>query len=177
MRKQPEKENISVKKCIFPFFGCQNLGVYASMPWWKSHSLQRGSKSHLGKQSHLKSQSPPEMTLLKSQQNLQFRIKSNYQFISISNICFRKFSRWLELRVGRLLLIGICWYQWTNRRFVHSHLFIHSHKGGLTIDLIFKPPLVRIYEQIRQLNLKLHLRLHLKPKITSKIYSKSSNSN
>ena len=36
-----------------------------------SHSLQRGTKSQLKKQSHLKSPFPPEMTLLKSQQNFQ----------------------------------------------------------------------------------------------------------
>ena len=42
LRKQPEKESISVKKCLFVSFGCQNLGVYTSIPVWKSHSLQRG---------------------------------------------------------------------------------------------------------------------------------------
>ena len=41
---------------------------------------------------------------------------------------------------------------------------MHSHKGGLTIDLT---TLMRMYKQIR----KLHLKLPLK-KITSKIYAK-----
>ena len=51
---------------------------------------------------------------------------------------------------------------------IHSHWFIHSHKGGLTIVLMVKPPLMKMYKQIRKLNLKLHLK-----KITSKIYAKS----
>ena len=44
-------------------------------------------------QSHLKSQVPPEMTLLKSQQNFQNRLKSNFLFTPISNIYFKRFSR------------------------------------------------------------------------------------
>ena len=51
---------------------------------------------------------------------------------------------------------------------MHSHLFIHSHKGGLTIGLTVKPPLMRMYKQVRKLNVKLHLK-----KITSKVYAKS----
>ena len=98
LRKKPEKENVSVKKCIFPFFGCQNLGVYTSMSLWKSHSLQMGTKSYLEKQSQLKSRLPPEMTLLKSQQNFQSRVKSNFLFTPISDIYFKKFSRWLDVR-------------------------------------------------------------------------------
>ena len=47
-------------------------------------------------QSHLKSQFPPEMTLPKSQQNFQTCLKSNFLFTPISNIYFKKFSRWLE---------------------------------------------------------------------------------
>ena len=41
-------------------------------------------------QSHLKSQFAPEMALLKSQQNLQTHLKSNFLFTPISNICFQK---------------------------------------------------------------------------------------
>ena len=44
-------------------------------------------------QSHLKSQFPPEVTLLKSQQNFQTCPKSNFLFTSISNIYFKRFSR------------------------------------------------------------------------------------
>ena len=51
---------------------------------------------------------------------------------------------------------------------MQSHLFIHSHKGGLNISLMVKLPYMRIYKQIRKLNLKLHL-----PKITSKTHAKS----
>ena len=72
-----------------------------------------------------------------------------------------------NLTISRLLLIGIDWYPSTNRRFIHSYLFIHSHKGGLTIGLLVKPPLMKMYKQIRKLNLKLHLK-----KITSKLYAK-----
>ena len=68
----------------------------------------------------------------------------------------------VKLTIGRILLIGIYWYQTTNGRFIHCHLFMHYHKGGLTI----RP--MRIYKEIR----KLHLKLHLK-NITSKIYAKS----
>ena len=42
----------------------------------------------------------------------------------------------VKLTIGRLLLIGIYWSQSTNRRFIYFHLFIHSHKGGLTIGPI-----------------------------------------
>ena len=72
----------------------------------------------------------------------------------------------VKLTICRVSLIGIYWYQSTNR-FINSHLFMHSHKGGSehrSYDLY--------YDQIR----KLHLKLHLK-KITSKLYAKSWNSN
>ena len=59
----------------------------------ESHSSQRGTKSHLKKQSHLKSQFPPEMTLIKSQQNFQTCLISNFLFTPISNIYFKRFSR------------------------------------------------------------------------------------
>ena len=44
---------------------------------------------------------------------------------------------------------------------------MHSHKGGLNIDLMTKPDLWEY--------MKLHLKLHLK-KIMSEIYAKSWNS-
>ena len=40
--------------------------------------------------------------------------------------------------------------------------------GSLTVGLMVKPPDMRIYKQVRKLNLKLHLK-----NITSKIYAKS----
>ena len=123
MRKQPEKEKFSVKKYIFPLFGCQNLGIYTSIPVLKPHSLERATKSHLEKQSHLKSQFPPEMTLLKSQQNFQshlkFAVHSHLEYMLQKVIKITG----VKLTVGRHLLIGIYWYQSTNRRFIHSHLF------------------------------------------------------
>ena len=45
----------------------------------------------------------------------------------------------VKLTICRLSLIGIYWYQSTNR-FINSHLFMHSHKGSLSIDLMIKPP-------------------------------------
>ena len=77
----------------------------------------------------------------------------------------------VKLTIGRLLLIDIYWYQSTNR-FINSHLFIHSHKGGLTKDFYDQTTLMRMYKQIW----KLHLKQDLK-KITSKIYLKNWNSN
>ena len=47
-------------------------------------------------QSLLGSQFRPEMTLVKSQQNFHFHLKSNALFTPTSNIYFKKFSRWLE---------------------------------------------------------------------------------
>ena len=44
-------------------------------------------------QSHLKSQFPLEMTLLKSQQNFQTCLKPNFPFTPMSNINFKRFSR------------------------------------------------------------------------------------
>ena len=69
------------------------------------YSSQRGAKSHPKKQSYIKSQFLPEMTLLKSQQNFQTHLKSNLLFTPISNIYFKRFSRWLESA-----LISIYWY-------------------------------------------------------------------
>ena len=65
-----------------------------------NHSSQRGSKSYLKKHSHLKSQFPPEMTLLKSQQNFQSRLELSFLFTLISNICFKQFSRW-RVKTGK----------------------------------------------------------------------------
>ena len=58
------------------------------------HMVRRAVKVPPEKtQSHLTNQFPSEMTLLKSLQNLQSRLKSNFPFTPISNICFKKFSR------------------------------------------------------------------------------------
>ena len=46
----------------------------------------------------------------------------------------------VKLTICRVSLIGIYWYQ-SGNRFVNSHLFMHSQKGGLSIDLMIKPPL------------------------------------
>ena len=60
----------------------------------------------------------------------------------------------VKLTIAILLQISIYWYQSTNRR------FIHSHKGAFTIGLILNtpPPIMRMYKQIRKLNLKFHLK-------------------
>ena len=65
-------------------------------------------------QSHLQSQLPPAMTLLKPQQNFQTCLKSNFLFTPISSIYFKMFSKWLESKLGRLSLIAIYWYQSIN---------------------------------------------------------------
>ena len=125
MRNQPEKENVSVMKCIFTFLGCQNFGAYTSIPVWKSYSLLRGKKSHLEKQSHLRSQFPPEMTLLKSQQKLSFLPKTKFPVHSHLEYMLQKGFKMtgFKLIIGRLLLIGIYWLQANNRRFMHYHTF------------------------------------------------------
>ena len=47
----------------------------------------------------------------------------------------------VKLTIDRLSLIGIYWYQSANR-FINLQLFMHSHMGGLTIDLTMKPALL-----------------------------------
>ena len=80
-----------------------------------------------------------------------------------------------KLTIGRLLLIGIYRYQSTNRSFIYSHLFKYSHKGGLSIGHMIKPPLMKMYKQIRKPNLNLHLkRLHLKYKLKVETVTKRS---
>ena len=46
----------------------------------------------------------------------------------------------VKLTTGRLSLIGIYRYHSTNKS-INSHLFMHSLKGGLCIDLMIKLPL------------------------------------
>ena len=48
-------------------------------------------------------------------------------------------------------------------------MFIHSHKGSLTIGLMGKPPLMKMYKQIRKLNLKFHLKKRLIQKYMLKV--------
>ena len=73
------------------------------------------------------------MTLLKSQQNFRSRLK--FPVHSHLEYMLQKFIKMtgVKLTVGRRLPRGIYWYQSTNRRFMHYHLIIYSHKGGLTI--------------------------------------------
>ena len=39
--------------------------------------------------------------------------------------------------------------------------FINFHKGGLTIRLMVKQPLMKMYGRIRKLNLKLHHKVEI----------------
>ena len=73
------------------------------------------------------------MTLLKSQQNFEFRLK--FPVHSHLEYMLQKVIKMtgVKLTVGRRFLIGIYWYQLTNISFIYSHLFIYSHKGGLNI--------------------------------------------
>ena len=58
---------------------------------------------------------------------IKFRVHSNLKYM------FQKVFQMagVKLTISRLLLKGIYWYQSANRRFIYSHLFIHSqsHKG------------------------------------------------
>ena len=136
-----------LKTIIIQFFFILNnnlTSTYISISIWFSDSsiVCRGVQSPTWKNTVPPKESiPPEMTSLKSQQNFQTCLKSNFLFTPISNIYFKKFSRWLEsLSIGRLSLIGTYWYQSINR-FINSHLFMHFHKGGLSIDPMIKSPL------------------------------------
>ena len=98
--------------------------------------------------SHLKGQFPPKTTLLKSQQNFQTRLRSNFLFTSILNIHLKSFQDyWSQVNSRQTFTDRIYWHQSTNS-FIDSHLFMYSQKGGLTIDLMIKPPL---YECINKL--------------------------
>ena len=105
-----------------------------------------------------KSQIPIKMTKLKSWQNFQSHLKSN--FLSLSCLIY-------ALKSFLLLLISIYFYQSTNRSYICSHLFIHSYKGGLTRGLLVKQPL---WEYINKL--KNTSKITFK-KITCKIYAKT----
>ena len=163
MRKQYEKENVSVKKCIFPFFGCQNLGVYPSIRVWKSQFAECYKI-------------PPAKTVPPKDPIFQPAIPLKLKFPVHSHLEYMLHKVFkmigVKLTIRRLLLIVIYWYQSTYRRFIHSHLLVHSQKGGLIMFLMVEPPLMRMYKQIRKLFLKLHLK-----KITSEIYANSWNSN
>ena len=71
------------------------------------HSSQKGKVPAEKTQSNLKSQFPPEMTLLKSQQNILTHLKSNFLFTPTSNIYFKKVFKMtgVKLTIGRLSLI------------------------------------------------------------------------
>ena len=88
-----------------------NFGMFFIYLLSKQHRSQRGKWPHLEKQSHLKSQSPPEMTLLKSKQNFQTCLNSSFLFTPISNIYFKSFQD--------------DWSQNNNRQtFIDRHLLI-----------------------------------------------------
>ena len=114
-------------------------------------------------QSHLKSQFPPEITLVKSQKKLSDLPKTKFLVHSHLKYILQKVFKITEVKLttSRLSLIGIYLYQSANR-VINSNLLMHSHRGSLSIDLMIKTILMRMYKQIR----KLHL-----TKITSKIYA------
>ena len=95
------------------------------------------------RKSHLNSQFPPEMAILKSHWNFQSQLKSNFLFTSLpSQIyawkCFQHDCS--QVNNMQTLPIGIYWHQSNSRRLIHSHLFVRAHKGGLTIGLMLKLP-------------------------------------
>ena len=71
-------------------------GSTGSISLFSRHSSQRGRKSYLKKTAPPKEPIPTWMTLLKSQQKFETCLKSNFLFTSISNVYFKRFSRWLE---------------------------------------------------------------------------------
>ena len=88
------------------------------------------------KKSHLKlHQLSPRKTFTPTKNYISFTLPCLIYAIKVFKMTRAK------LVIGRLLLISICWYQSTNRRYICSHLFIYSYKGGFTISLLVKPPL------------------------------------
>ena len=116
--------------------------------------------------------------LLKSQQNFQTRHKKTFKlsvYYHLKYILQKVFKTTVvKLTIGRLSQIGIHWYQSTNR-FKNSHLFIHFRNGGLTIDLMLKPPFseckIKLKNYIRNYVLK---RLNLKYVLKVERVTKSS---
>ena len=100
-------------------------------------------------QSNLKSQFPPEITYVPAKfsvpPKIKFLVHSHFEYILQKVFSMTK----VKLTKGRLLLIGIYWYQSSNRRFIHSHLFIHSHKGGFIISYD-QTTLMRMHKQLRK---------------------------
>ena len=125
------------KKSICMIFGCGDC--FTSLIW-RYPLFAQGYKVPPEKpQSHLKSQFPPEMALLETQKNFPTRLKSTFLFAP-SQLLQKvlKMTRF-KLTIGRISMIGIYWYQSTNR-FINSQFFMHADKGGLTIELIINYP-------------------------------------
>ena len=109
------------------------------------YSSQRGTKSHLKKQFHLKSQFPPEMTSRKVPAKLSVPPEIKWPVPSWNQMaCSLPWpvhshfqDDWSQVNkrhtfTDRHLLIPI------NSEGLFS-LFMHSHKRGLTIGLMIKP--------------------------------------
>ena len=99
--------------------------------WWKQstqhHSFTQSSHYMINDIT-----SVPEK--LSDRPKIKFPVHSHLEYI------LQKVFKMTVVKFGRLSLIGIYWYQST-KRFIKSHLLLHSHKGGLTRDLMIKPPL------------------------------------
>ena len=115
--------------------------VASSKTFWRSIIVCRGEQGPTWKKKyHQKCHFPTRNEITLVQEKLSVQTKIKFLFTPISNICFKK-TTGVKLTIGRLLLIHIYWYQSTNRKFIPSNLFIHSHKGGLNISLMIKSPL------------------------------------
>ena len=103
------------------------------------HSSQRGTNSHLKKQFQLKSQFPLEMTLCKVPAKLSVPPKIKWPVHFHVEYMLQRVLKMagVKLTRGTHLPIGTFWYQSTQK--VYFHLFIHSHKHGLTKGLMIKP--------------------------------------
>ena len=129
--------------------GVQSL-TWKNSPIWRANSHP---KSHYLSPSKL---SDPPKVKFPFHSHLEYILQKVFNLTGV------------KLTIARLSLVGIYLYQSTNR-FINSHLFMHSHKGGLTI--CSNHPM-RMYKQTKVLQLKLHLE-----KVADKIYAKSWNTN
>ena len=118
--------------------------------------------------SHLKGQFPPKTTLLKSQQNFQTRLRSNFLFTSILNIHLKSFQDyWSQVNsrqtfTDRHLLAPI------NQQFYRfSFVYVFS-EGWFDHRSYDQTTLIRMYKQITRFHLKSHLKYILKVEIVTK---------
>ena len=122
------------------------------------HSSQRGTKPHLKKiQSHLKSQFPPEMMLLKPPAKTSVLPKIRCPVHSHVQFMPQKVFKMTEVKltIGRLLMITIYWYQLTQK--VYTFWFVYTFTSGWFDHRSYdQTTLIRMYKEVRKLHLKIY---------------------